>query len=105
MSGSGDFSIGSTVWPGTSKVIEECGELQQALGKLIATHGDEAHWDGSNLRQRIEDEMADVAAAIAFFGKVNGLNREVMGQRIEEKMALFEKWHSEQAVAEGQEEG
>jgi len=40
MGGSGDFSIGSAVWPGVSKVIEEMGELQQVLGKLIAVAGD-----------------------------------------------------------------
>lgn len=32
---SGDFSIGGTLWPGLSKLIEECGEVLQVGGKLI----------------------------------------------------------------------
>jgi hypothetical protein len=29
MKSGGDFSIGNAVWPGTSKLLEEMGELQQ----------------------------------------------------------------------------
>ena len=55
----GPYSIGSDHWPGLSKVIEECGEVIQAAGKIIAANGDGQHWDGSDLRQRLEDEIAD----------------------------------------------
>jgi hypothetical protein len=34
-------------------------EVLQVAGKLIAIHGEEAHWDGSNLRQRLQEEMGD----------------------------------------------
>ena len=33
--GNGDFSIGSPVWNGTSKLIEEMGELNHVLGDLV----------------------------------------------------------------------
>lgn len=96
--GSGDFSIGSGVWPGASKVVEEVGELLQVIGKLIATHGDAKHFDGSNLRERVIDEIADVEAALAFFRKQNLTTDEVTreGVRYTEKLALFEQWHREQ---------
>jgi NTP pyrophosphatase (non-canonical NTP hydrolase) len=64
---SGDFSIGGSSWPGTSKLLEEMGELQQVLGKLIGSHGETAHYDGSDLKERLVEEIADVLAAIAFF--------------------------------------
>ena len=59
----GPYSIGSNVWAGLSKLIEEMGEAGQAVGKLIATSGETAHWAGTDLRQRPPAETADVAAA------------------------------------------
>ena len=63
LSGSGDFSIGSKLWPGVSKVIEEMGELQQVLGKLIAVAGETKHWDG-DLRPKLIEEIGDLRAAL-----------------------------------------
>lgn len=91
----GDFSIGSDLWPGTSKLLEETGELQQVLGKLIGSHGEVQHFDGSNLRERLVEEIADVAAAARFFQEVNLTKeeREQIAARCERKVALFKKWH------------
>lgn len=100
--GSGDFSIGSSVWPGTSKLLEEMGELQielgrlqQTLGKLIATHGDPNHWSG-DLRQKLVEELGDVLAAIEFFRTENmdAEKNEITERRLK-KLALFRKWHEE----------
>jgi len=97
MKGSGDFSIGSQVWPGTSKLIEEMGELNQVLGKLIATAGDTEHWSG-DLRQKFVEEIGDVLAAIVFFFERNMTveERVAIDRRYRSKLALFEKWHTEQ---------
>lgn len=97
MKGNGDFSIGSKVWPGTSKLIEEMGELQQVLGKLIASHGDPAHWS-DDLRTKLVDEISDARAAIWFFVDRNMTVREraLMDARCNEKIRLFEKWQEEQ---------
>ena len=94
--GSGDFSLGSEVWPGTSKLIEEMGELQQVLGKLIAVAGSTRHWQG-DLRPRIVEELADVAAALRFFGIENFTTAEMIAyaKRSDEKVLLFRKWHEE----------
>jgi NTP pyrophosphatase (non-canonical NTP hydrolase) len=96
MKGSGDFSIGSQVWPGASKVIEEMGELQQVLGKLIATAGDTKHWEGKDLKDRLKEEIADVKAALFFFMAVNfDVNdRADVVMRSDEKYQLFLKWHA-----------
>lgn len=92
----GAFSIGSACWPGLSKLIEECGETLQVCGKLIATGGEREHWDGSDLKARIEDEMADLLAATTFVTGMNGLDVTRMAARTREKIALFHKWHKEQ---------
>lgn len=94
--GHGDFSIGSDVWSGISKLIEEAGEVTQVCGKLIALAGASEHWDGTNLRERLEDELADLQAAIEFVASRNELDAGRIGRRVDEKIALFNKWHEEQ---------
>ncbi len=93
---SGDFSIGSKVWPGMSKLIEEMGELGQVLGKIMGTGGEAKHWDGSNLRERVVEELADVYAAVLFFVTQNLTHEErvVWSNRVGAKLVLFNKWHA-----------
>lgn len=88
-------------WPGTAKVIEECGELVQVLAKLIALGRDGTHWDGSDIRPRVMEEVADVTAALQFFVARNlspGEERAVHA-RAEAKEAQFERWHEERKPA------
>lgn len=94
----GSFSIGSAVWPGVSKLIEEMGELGQVLGKLIALHGDVEHWDGTNLRDRLIEEMGDVLGALDFLGQMNLTPQEriTMSARAEAKRRLFFEWQDQQ---------
>jgi NTP pyrophosphatase (non-canonical NTP hydrolase) len=96
MKGSGDFSIGSQVWPGTSKLLEEMGELQQVLGKLIATAGGTKHWEGKDLKERLIEELGDVLGAIQFFQEENltNLDDAAIELRAEQKRQLFRKWHA-----------
>jgi NTP pyrophosphatase (non-canonical NTP hydrolase) len=89
----GPYSIGSDIWPGLSKLAEEAGEVVQVVGKLIATGGKAEHWDGANLRQRLEEEIADVVAAGALVVELNGLDAEAVERRAEEKLARFKRWH------------
>lgn len=99
----GSFSIGSNVWPGVSKLIEEVGELGQVLGKLIATHGAIEHWDGTDLEDRLIEEMGDVLAAIDFVASMNLTPRQraAMGARVEQKKRLFYGWQDEQGGSDG----
>lgn len=93
------YSIGSDVWPGTGKVIEEAGELLQVLGKLIGAGGLIAHWDDTDLTQRLIDELADLRAAAAFFEDVNlGEHAAALDERREEKYA---RWQNAQEARRG----
>lgn len=93
----GPYSIGSSKWPGLSKLIEECGEVLQVAGKLIASNGNTAHWDGSDLAERLTEELGDLQAAIGF---VVGHNPLIDGDRVkrraEGKADLFIEWHNTQ---------
>lgn len=86
------FAIGSPVWPGLSKLDEEAGEVVQVIGKLMGTGGLTQHWDGSDLRQRLVEEIGDVMAACEFVAQTNDLETEVEIRR-RDKLALFYRWH------------
>jgi hypothetical protein len=79
---------------GVAKLIEECGELQQVLGKRLACWDQDEHWDGSDLRRRMVEEMGDVMAAIQFVGERWGIFPEVQ-DRAFQKLDLFESWDAE----------
>jgi len=51
---------------GLTKLIEECGELTQVAAKKQAYLDDKLYPDGSNLEIRLQEEIADVLAAIDF---------------------------------------
>lgn len=87
------FSIGGFPWPGLSKIVEEIGELLQVAGKLIATGGSIAHWDGTDLRARLLEELADVLAACQFFIEANELDADALRARTAVKLARFRRWH------------
>lgn len=91
----GPYSIGSTLWPGLSKLAEECGELLQVIGKVIGTGGAVDHWDGTHLPDALYDELSDVLAAIEFFIDANEMSWVRIGTRQALKVERFEQWHGE----------
>lgn len=91
----GPFSFGSDLWPGLSKLGEECGEVVQVVMKLIATGGRVDHWSGVDLGVRLEEELGDLRAAIDFVLQHNRtrLDLHAIQRRTVEKRALFVEWH------------
>lgn len=87
------YSIGSDHWTGLSKLIEEAGEVLQVAGKILGTGGEAEHWDGTNLRSRLEEELADLTAAITFVARHNDLDEASMQKRADAKLARFAEWH------------
>lgn len=91
----GPYSIGSDHWPGVAKLLEEMGELTQELGKLIASGGDPAHWDGKgDLVARVTNECGDVRAALIFFCVQNGIDQTAVHRRADMKLERFRDWHA-----------
>lgn len=90
------FVIGTHTWPGVAKLIEECGELTQILGKLLA-YPDAQHPDGTNLIDRLHDEIADISAAIEFLISANGntLDEGRILRRARTKLDQFKDWHAQ----------
>lgn len=97
MANKGPYCIGGASWPGISKLVEEAGEVCQVAGKLLGTGGAVEHWDGSNLRERLEEEIADLMAACRFVIEANGLDVEKVRARAALKLEIFNLWHREGA--------
>ncbi len=92
----GPYMLGAELWPGLSKLLEECGEVQQVVGKIIGIGGDDVlHWDGSNLRERLQEELADLYAAIEFVVACNALDSDTIDRRAEQKYNRYYDWHGE----------
>lgn len=77
---------------GLVKLSEECGELIQAAMKRV-TCPDDIHWDGSNLKERLADEIADVRAASLVVEELCDLDSLRIVERVHRKRELFLYWH------------
>lgn len=83
---------------GLAKLIEECGELQQVAGKMLAYYHHDRHPDGGPpLRERLEDEAADVLAAIELVTSKFRLDRSRIDGRYYLKRDLFKKWDADES--------
>lgn len=81
-----------TTWRGIHKLNEELGEVLQICGKLGA-YPDSAHPDNAGpLAERLEDELADLSAAIQYIIENNNLNAEKIENRKELKLRRFNIW-------------
>lgn len=80
---------------GLTKLMEECGELIQILAKKSAYMETDNHPDGSLMKRRMEDEIADVVAAITFVVEQFDLDVPYMSERSTDKIELYEKWAKE----------
>lgn len=87
-----DYQIGSDNWPGLAKLVEESGELMQVLGKLMATGGVRDHWDGTDLEDRLYEELGDLHGTMLFFVHTNKLDSARINKRADNKIELFESW-------------
>lgn len=83
---------------GLAKLVEECGEVGQIAGKLLARPNGTpfpGHDSGRDLRRWLQDELGDLRAAIAFCTVQLGLDSNAIHERSREKMELFLKWNKE----------
>ena len=79
-------------WRGICKLVEELGELQQVLGKIMAYPNLDHPVD--NLKVNLMDELGDVQAAINYFSLNNLTLEEAIKvvKRSEEKLDKFKIW-------------
>lgn len=96
---------------GMAKLTEECGEVQQIVGKLIQyphlqAWGVELHPDGTHLLTELTNELADVGAAAQFVAERLALSKSAIDERMQRKLALFRQWDRERCgMSEGTQHG
>lgn len=82
---------------GLTKLIEGCGEVIQVAAKKIAFMHTDDHPDGAgSIKARMEDELADLLAAVLFVTESFALDESRMSERAEKKYELFTTWHKNQ---------
>lgn len=81
---------------GFDKAIEEVGELLQVLGKIQAYGFTAEHPDGNGpLRDRLEQGMGDVLAAMDLLQLAHSLDDEFIEERRADKFELYCDWNAE----------
>lgn len=93
-----DYDIGSEFWPGLAKMAEEAAEVGQVIAKIIAVGGDRTYFDGTDLIDRLVEELGDFHAARSYFLTHNpNVSAKAVAERAQVKYALFQKWHEDHA--------
>ena len=80
---------------GLTKLVEELSELVVVAAKRIAYPNDLYHPDGSNQRERLQDEMGDVLAIIEYVRNTQALNLAQIQARQATKLRLYRQWADE----------
>ena len=84
------------MWPGLAKLAEECGELVQVIGKIMAyPDASQPHPDGSDLVKRLQVELGDLQAAADYVLHANdAMDISAVASRRWDKVELFMSWHN-----------
>lgn len=93
-----DYAIGSDSLPGLAKLVEEMGELQQAVAILMA-FPDRIRPDGTQPWDRVSAEIADVLAAVDYLMWANtelAVRSQSILFRREAKFNRFLEWHNKE---------
>lgn len=77
------------VYLGAHKIVEESSELNAVIAKLNA-FPDGKYPDGTDLNQRLIEEMTDLLAALAYLQEVNDIC--VDSKRYRDKLDKFYAW-------------
>lgn len=80
------YSMRGDVWPGLAKLVEEMGELNQVLGKLVAFPDGKHPSRKKPLKTSLQEEIADTLAALQFFVESNDLNSKRIDNRRKSKL-------------------
>jgi len=92
------FSFNDKDFPGLAKVAEESGEFMQVFGKLLMTGGHTAYFDGTDLREALLAEIADMEAALTFVRAQMPMldsERKTLNDRVKRKLHNFYAYRQE----------
>jgi NTP pyrophosphatase (non-canonical NTP hydrolase) len=80
---------------GLTKLIQKCGELIQVSAIKQAYFDVDTHPDGSSIKNRLQEQIGDVLAAIDFVVFMLNLDLRTISERHISKLETFHRWNSE----------
>lgn len=90
------YEIESKEWTGLAKVGEEAAEVLQVVNKIIGNGGKRVYFDGTDLHEKLCEELGDLQAALDFLlNKCEEIDLSPVANRYLKKIKLFHKWHED----------
>lgn len=87
------YCIGSPIFPGLAKHIEESSEVAIIIAKIMGCGHMGLHWDGQNLKEELEKELGDQLATLKFLAEQNDLDYDKIFERSLVKLKIYRRWH------------
>jgi hypothetical protein len=84
------YGIGSDTWPGLSRLAADAAQVARAARTIIST-GNDTDQDAAVQRERLQEQLGDLRAAIDYVVGKNALDWAAVNQRRDRKRSLYER--------------
>jgi len=96
------YGIGSDTWPGLSRLAADAAQVASAARTIIST-GNDTDQDEAVQRERLQEQLGDLRAAIDYVIGKNALDWAAVNKRRDRKRSLYERGIDEdQPLSPGQ---
>ena len=84
------YGIGSDTWPGLSRLAADAAQVARAASSIIGT-GNDTHQDAAVQRERLQEQLGDLRAAIDYVIGKNALDWTAVNRRRDRKRSQYER--------------
>jgi hypothetical protein len=84
------YGIGSDTWPGLSRLAADAAQVARMARSIIGT-GNDTHEDATVQRERLQDQLGDLRAAIDYVIGKNALDWTAVNRRRDRKRTQYER--------------
>ena len=84
------YGIGSDTWPGLSRLAADAAQVAKAARTIIST-GNDTDQDAAVQRERLQEQLGDLRAAIDYVIGKNALDWAAVNKRRDRKRSLYER--------------
>ena len=84
------YGIGSDTWPGLSRLAADAAQVARAARTIIGTAND-THEDAAVQRERLQEQLGDLRAAIDYVIGKNALDWTAVNRRRDRKRTQYER--------------
>jgi hypothetical protein len=84
------YGIGSDTWPGLSRLAADAAQVARVARTIIGT-GNDTQEDAAVQRERLQEQLGDLRAAIDYVIGKNGLDWTAVNRRRDRKRSQYER--------------